>query len=861
MRFDSLPLSQRTLQGLSLAKLEIATEIQAAAIPHALAGRDILGAAKTGSGKTLSFIVPILEKLYRERWTHEDGLGAIVISPTRELALQIFEVLRTVGRKHQFSAGLVTGGKKEFDGEQERVVRMNILVSTPGRLLQHMEQTPGFDASRVLVLVLDEADRILDLGFRQQLDSILEYLPVERQTLLFSATQTKSVKDLARLSLKKPEFLAVHADHEEVTPKQLVQNYVVCQLPEKLDILFSFIKSHLKSKIIVFFSTCAQVRFVYECFCGMQPGVPLTALHGKVKQERRTIIYMDFLKRPAACLFATDIAARGLDFPNVDWVIQVDAPEDAAMYIHRVGRTARYTSSGRALLLLMPQEEKPVVGALETAGVPIKKLTVNPNRKFSVSSQAAALLAAQPDFRLFAKKAFSSYLRSIQMLPQYPCTDITQLPVNEFATALGLPFTPELPIIVQETAVRDEIREKKNVNRALDKLKKQIKEAKELKKKAKEEAKRTGRPLADVLAEMQEAGESDDEEDSEGKNAKRAKKMSEIAREISEKRAQQKELKGGDGNESDEDFLTVKQVHHWNDVDANNSGIVAGEDVEESALPAPKKKEMVVKIKKDGSIKVKNAPAPKKTVFDDEGNIQDDRLVLREEDALDDQDLVKQRIEQYAKQVKSQVDEGRQADDLRDKERLREAKLKRKLAEREASRKDEMDGGDGPVAVLAGAVEEESDEDDDEDEEDDDSDDDNSSGDSEDDDNDVQSGDPGDDYSIDYEPNNRSSDEDDDEGEGLYREEEDEEESEDSDDDSDDTEDEKHRRARFAIPSNNKRKRNVDDSSDEDSDDSGDNRRGVVDKAALADQERLALELLSGKRSSVSAPQGKKARR
>eukprot|EP01033_Poteriospumella_lacustris_P000341 gene341-221_t len=716
LKFASMPLSRRTLEGLTASKLTVATEIQAAAIPHSLAGRDVLGAAKTGSGKTLSFVVPILEKLYRERWTQEDGLGAIVISPTRELALQIFEVLRTVGRKHQFSAGLVTGGKKEFDGEQERIVRMNILIATPGRLLQHMEQTPGFDSSRVMMLVLDEADRILDMGFRHQLDSILEYLPLERQTMLFSATQTKSVKDLARLSLKTPEFLAVHAEDDEVTPKQLVQNYVVCQLQDKLDILFSFIKSHLKSKIIVFFSTCSQVRFVHECFCGMQPGIPLTALHGKIKQERRTIIYMDFLKRPAACLFATDIAARGLDFPNVDWVIQVDAPEDSAMYIHRVGRTARYTASGRALLLLMPQEEQSVLQSLQTASIPIKKLTVNPNRKFSVSTQAAALLAAQPEYRLFAKKAFTSYLRSLQMLPQYPIADISTLPVSEFATSLGLPFTPELPILAKDGAaavgVRDEIREKKNVNRALDKLRKQIKDAKEMKKRAKEEAKRTGRSVDEVLAEMKGRPVDADSEDSDSdaaKDKKRTKKLSEIAQEIQQKKQQQQKSSNGeaDSDDDEDDFLTVKRVHHWNE-----EGDAAAADGEEPAMDVDgtttttaaeqKKKAMVVKIKKDGSIKVKNAPAPKKTVFDDEGNTVDNTLTLQDgSQPLPIDETVHRRIAEYAQQVKSVVDEGRQADEDRDKQRLRDAKLKRKQAERDA--KMQAMGVDAPV--LASAVE------------------------------------------------------------------------------------------------------------------------------------------------------------
>jgi ATP-dependent RNA helicase DDX10/DBP4 len=396
----------------------------------------------------------------------------VVITPTRELALQIFEVLRIVGKRHAFSAGLITGGRKDFEGEQERVIGMNILIATPGRFLQHLEQTVGFDASQVMVLVLDEADRILDMGFKAQLDAIIEYLPRQRQTMLFSATQTKSVKDLARLSLSNPEYLAVHAEDDEVTPKQLVQNYIICKLPEKLDVLFSFIKTHLKSKMIVFFSTCSQVRYVYECFRAMQPGIPLSCLHGKIKQDKRTAIYVDFTRKKAACLLSTDIAARGLDFPNVDWVVQVDAPEDAAMYIHRVGRTARYNANGRALLMLMPSEEASMTAMLTEAHVPIKKLSVNPNKRFTVAVKAAALLAAQPELKTLAKKAFVGYLRSLQLLPggKAVLDPATSLPVEEFATALGLAFAPPIVAIPaaklsNPDAARQENREQKNVNR------------------------------------------------------------------------------------------------------------------------------------------------------------------------------------------------------------------------------------------------------------------------------------------------------------------------------------------------------------------------------------------------------------
>jgi len=198
--FAELALSKLTVVGLREGNFTKMTRIQQIALPHALAGRDIMGAAKTGSGKTLAFLVPVLERLYRQNWSSADGLGAVVMSPTRELALQIFEVLRVVGREHEsLSVGLVTGGKR-LDDEVERIVGMNILVCTPGRLLQHLEQTPGFHCDDVSILVLDEADRMLDMGFEREMNSIMEYMPPKehgRQTLLFDATQPKSVKVLA----------------------------------------------------------------------------------------------------------------------------------------------------------------------------------------------------------------------------------------------------------------------------------------------------------------------------------------------------------------------------------------------------------------------------------------------------------------------------------------------------------------------------------------------------------------------------------------------------------------------------------------------------------------------------------------
>lgn len=373
VKFSDFPISKKTLLGLQEAQYRQPTEIQRQTIGFALLGRDVLGAAKTGSGKTLAFLIPVLECLYRMQWSSMDGLGALIISPTRELAYQTFEVLRKVGKNHELSAGLVIGGK-DLKSESERIQHTNIVICTPGRLLQHMDETAAFHASSLHMLVLDEADRILDMGFADTLNAIVENLPKSRQTLLFSATQTKSVKDLARLSLKDPEYVWVHEKAKFSTPATLEQSFVVCELHQKVNMLYSFIRNHLKKKIIVFFACCKEVQYLFRILCRLKPGMPILALHGKQQQMKRVEVYNDFLRKQNAVLLATDIAARGLDFPAVNWVLQFDCPEDADTYIHRVGRTARYKEGGEALLLLLPSEEKGMISQLQEKKVPINKI-------------------------------------------------------------------------------------------------------------------------------------------------------------------------------------------------------------------------------------------------------------------------------------------------------------------------------------------------------------------------------------------------------------------------------------------------------------------------------------------------------
>lgn len=461
--FTDLPLSEPTKAGLKAAHFSSLTDIQSKAIPLALKGSDILGAAKTGSGKTLAFLIPVLENLYRAQCVGGDaGLGAMIITPTRELAIQIFEVLRKVGGKgHLFAAGLVIGGKSLRE-EQDALARMNIVVCTPGRILQHLSQTAAFNVDNLRMLVLDEADRILDMGFQKDVDAIVDYLPKDRQTMLFSATQTKRVSDLARLSLSEPEYVSVHETASTATPKTLQQNYVITPLPEKLDTLWSFIQSAKKSKILVFLSSAKQVRFVYESFRHMQPGIPLLHLHGRQKETTRLETTQKFSTAKHSCLFATDVVARGLDFPAVDWVVQVDCPEDADTYIHRVGRTARYERDGRAVIFLDPSEEEGMLSRLEQKKIPIERINVRAKKQTSIKNQLQDMCFRDPQLKYLGQKAFASYVRSLHVQKDKEIFKLDKYPLEEFAASLGLPGAPRIKFLKADA---EEVKRKKNASR------------------------------------------------------------------------------------------------------------------------------------------------------------------------------------------------------------------------------------------------------------------------------------------------------------------------------------------------------------------------------------------------------------
>ncbi|KRX45542.1 putative ATP-dependent RNA helicase DDX10, partial [Trichinella murrelli] len=425
-KFSDFPLSRRTKHGLQNSGYHYPTEIQREAILFSLRGMDILGAAKTGSGKTLAFVVPVLECLWRQRWSSVDGLGALIISPTRELALQTYETFCKVGCMHDFSAALVIGGT-DADYEKRRIGQSNLVVCTPGRLLQHMDENPLFDTTQLQIIVLDEADRILDLGFSAQLNAIIQNLPETRQTLLYSATQTKSVKDLARLSLKNPVYVSVHENSKFCTPERLKQNFVVCKEEDKLNYFWSFLRTHTKCKVLAFFTNCKQVgelyyrcvRFVYEAFRRLQPGLTVLHLHGS----------MTF---------------GGIsDFPCVDWVVQVDCPADLAEYIHRSGRTARYNNKGRALLIVNPAQTI-FVEHLKEKRIPISEIQINYEKFLNIQTKLQTFCSQDPDFHSICSRALVAYCKSLHFAKNKEIFNMEKIDLEALAKSMGLFSVPRM---------------------------------------------------------------------------------------------------------------------------------------------------------------------------------------------------------------------------------------------------------------------------------------------------------------------------------------------------------------------------------------------------------------------------------
>uniref|UniRef100_A0A0N5AIG4 ATP-dependent RNA helicase n=1 Tax=Syphacia muris TaxID=451379 RepID=A0A0N5AIG4_9BILA len=459
--FLDFPLSKSTQKGLSDNNFKVPTEIQRDSLIFSLRGVDVVGAAKTGSGKTLAFLIPMLECLWRQNWSRNvDGLGAIVITPTRELAYQIFHVLNKIGAFHQFSAALLIGGN-DVTYEKPRVGSVNIIISTPGRLLQHMDENSFFSCDQLQMLVIDEADRILDLGFASQMNAILSNLSNERQTLLFSATQTKRVKELMRLALKDPVYVSVHENALEATPDKLQQSYVICADEDKINFLWSFLVNNRKRKSLIFVSSCKQARFLTKALCHLRPGLSLYGLWGTMKQSKRIEVFEKFNRKTfATAMIATDVASRGLDFARVDWVLQLDCPATVEDYIHRVGRTARMDAKGEAVVVFTSSQKEGMLQRFSTHKIPINEISVDPKKMYDISGKLQTVIIQFQELKSFAQQSFLAYIRSIYLMQYKDVFDVKNIDVAALARSYGLSTTPRLRFL--NRSVKDKVKKDNN---------------------------------------------------------------------------------------------------------------------------------------------------------------------------------------------------------------------------------------------------------------------------------------------------------------------------------------------------------------------------------------------------------------
>ncbi|KAG5639310.1 ATP-dependent RNA helicase [Sphagnurus paluster] len=458
--FTSLDLSHQTTSALESMGLTTMTEIQAKSIPLLLSGKDVLGAARTGSGKTLAFLIPAIELLHRLKFKPLNGTGIIIITPTRELALQIFGVAKDIMVNHSQTFGIVMGGANRRAEADKLAKGVNLLVATPGRLLDHLEacltyifiiyystlmkpaqNTKGFVYRNLKALVIDEADRILEIGFEEEMKKIIKILPNEnRQSMLFSATQTTKVTDLARISLR-PGPVHVDVDKEEATStvSTLSQGYVVCPSDRRFLLLFTFLKKNLKKKVIVFFSSCNSVKYHGELLNYID--VPVLDLHGKQKQQKRTNTFFEFINAESGILLCTDVAARGLDIPRVDWIVQYDPPDDPRDYIHRVGRTARAGKVGKSLLFLL-ESELGFLRYLKQAKVPLNEFSFPADR----ISNLEKLLQKNYFLHQSAKDGFRSYLQAYASYSLKKIFDVNQLDLVKVGKAFGFAVPPRVNV-------------------------------------------------------------------------------------------------------------------------------------------------------------------------------------------------------------------------------------------------------------------------------------------------------------------------------------------------------------------------------------------------------------------------------
>ncbi len=362
MKFEDYGLADEIVKRLNILGLKRPTDIQYKCIPHILREEDVLAVAQTGTGKTAAFAIPILDMLHERKKTSRrpDGVKCIVLVPTHELAQQISGVFNDIGKHTRVKTLGIYGGVDQQPQITALAKRVDIVVATPGRMFDLISQG-HFQVHRVEILILDEADHMLDLGFIDDIHDLRNKLPKRRQTLFFSATINNTIKKLAYTIIGQ-KAIRIQVSPKNPVAKNVEHAVAFIEMDDKRFFLERFINENSENKILVFVRTKVRAERVSKAM--NRVGISTLTIHGDKNQDERTAVMESFKSGTEKVLIATDVSARGIDIPNVEFVINYDLPEQAENYVHRVGRTGRGKNKGRAFSFCS-QEEKNLLAEIE----------------------------------------------------------------------------------------------------------------------------------------------------------------------------------------------------------------------------------------------------------------------------------------------------------------------------------------------------------------------------------------------------------------------------------------------------------------------------------------------------------------
>jgi ATP-dependent RNA helicase RhlE len=360
MKFEDYHIAGEIKRSLETFGFKRPTDIQFKAIPAIIKGEDVLAIAQTGTGKTAAFAIPVIDKLHKQKTSsRSEGIKCLVMVPTRELATQITEVFNKIAEHTRVKAFGVFGGVEQ-DPQIARLEKgIDILVSTPGRMFDLVSQG-HINFNRIEILILDEADHMLDLGFIKDIQDLIKFLPKNRQTLFFSATINEKIKKLAYSLVRNA--IRIQISPNNPVAKNINHSVAFISMDDKRFFLERVIKENPDSKILVFVRTKVRAERVFSALERME--VKSLTIHGDKDQADRLTAMNDFKSGKVKVLIATDVSARGIDIPNVDYVVNYDLPEQPENYVHRVGRTGRGTQKGLAVSFCSP-EEKPLLEEIQ----------------------------------------------------------------------------------------------------------------------------------------------------------------------------------------------------------------------------------------------------------------------------------------------------------------------------------------------------------------------------------------------------------------------------------------------------------------------------------------------------------------